>query len=79
MAHPSTFSVGHDVIPNKIVWFRSLSPRIPKITIRYSSPPRPTFKPQQIMINNCKKTPVQKLITNESKATKFSGTLQHFP
>jgi hypothetical protein len=35
---PAAMEVGNNVIPNKTVWFKSVSPRPTKITIRVSSP-----------------------------------------
>jgi len=44
---PSASQVGDNVIPNRTVWFRSVSPRPTHITIRVSSPDRPNFRPSQ--------------------------------
>jgi|688.fasta_scaffold299969_1 hypothetical protein len=45
---PAAMEVGQNVIPNKTVWFKSVSPRPTKITIKISSPDRPNLRPSQV-------------------------------
>lgn len=42
--NPLANEVGQNVIPNRTVWFKSLSPRPPRITIKISSPDRPNLR-----------------------------------
>lgn len=41
---PEAMQVGPNVIPNKTVWFKSVSPAPRKITIKVSSPDRPNLR-----------------------------------
>ena len=42
---PLASEVGHNAIPNRTVWFKSVSPRPSRITIKISSPDRPNLRP----------------------------------
>lgn len=44
---PEAQEVGENVIPNKTVWFKSVSPRPNRITIKVSSPDRPNLRPSE--------------------------------
>lgn len=48
---PSASQVGDQVLENRTVWFRSVSPRPSKITIRVSSPDRPNLRPSQVSMS----------------------------
>ena len=45
---PAAMEVGQNVIPNKTVWFKSVSPRPTRITINISSPDRPNLRPSLV-------------------------------
>lgn len=44
---PEAQEVGENVIPNRTVWFKSVSPRPIRITIKVSSPDRPNLRPNE--------------------------------
>jgi hypothetical protein len=46
---PLSTEVGHNTVPNKTVWFKSVSPRPNRITIKVSSPDRPNLMPSQVV------------------------------
>lgn len=53
---PTANQVGNNVIPNRTVWLRSVSPRPHKITLRISSPDRPNLRPSEYSSSLHKKT-----------------------
>lgn len=53
---PTASQVGPDVIPNRTVWFRSVSPRPNRITIKVSSPDRPNLRPSEYSSSLHKRT-----------------------
>lgn len=58
---PVAMEVGNNVIPNKTVWFKSVSPRPARITIRVSSPDRPNLRPSQVSGSLHKRTASESL------------------
>lgn len=46
---PKIFEVGSKVINNRTVWFKSVSPKPSRITLKVSSPDRPNLKPSTSM------------------------------
>lgn len=45
LGDPSAAEVGTNVMPDRTVWMKSVSPRPSRITIRVSSPDRPNLVP----------------------------------
>lgn len=54
--NPEAYEVGDNVIPNRTVWFKSVSPRPPRITIKVSSPDRPNLRSSGISSSLQKRT-----------------------